>query len=114
MSENMYTMGGGNATAYALWQKQDSSVDAVVTKVNNTYNINVELIDIAENCEVIIAGHKGGRFVTFTNVPYESEEINTTLSDNIDEIRVMVWNSLSGLKPLCDAKVIPSSEFITE
>ena len=72
------------------------------------------MYNLEESCEVIVAAYKGGKFVTLTKVPYESEEINTTLSGDIDEIKVMVWNNLSELRPLCEAEVIPSSEFIIE
>lgn len=45
---------------------------------------------------------------------YDLNDVSTTLSGDIDEVKVMVWSDLSRLIPLCEAKVIPSSEFNIE
>ncbi len=103
-----------NHTLYAQWKKLIPDTDSSVTKKGSNYLINVVPIDIDDSCDVIIAGYKGGKFVTLTKAPYSSEEINATLSGDMDEIKVMLWNSLSGLMPLCEAEVIPSSAFIIE
>ena len=112
-SESLYTS-NESVKLYAQWKKLIPYTDSIVTKNGSSCYVNVVPVNIEESCEVIVAAYKGGKFVTLTKVPYESEEINTTLSGDIDEIKVMVWNSLSGLKPLCEAEVIPSSEFIIE
>lgn len=115
-----FCVSSGNGNGYSTSTRinyvvTDSIViDSKVTKSTNSYKIETILYNLEESCEVIVAAYKGGKFVTLTKVPYESEEINTTLSGDIDEIKVMVWNNLSELRPLCDAEVIPSSEFIIE
>ncbi len=84
-----------------------------ITKNAANYNCAVSVWGVDKG-EIIIAGYKGGKFVTLTKVPYESEEINTTLSGDIDEIKVMVWDALGSFKPVCEMVSIPESEFLTE
>jgi len=64
--------------------------------------------------QLIVAGYKNNCLVQIENKTYTEKTVITTLSGDIDEIKVMVWNNLSGLKPLCDVEVIPSSEWLTE
>lgn len=103
-----------NQTLYAQWEKLVPRTETVVIKRGTDYNVTVTPIDIEDNCHIIIAAYKESEFVTLSDNIYDFNEISTTLSGDIDEVKVMVWNSLSGLMPLCEAEVIPNSEFIIE
>jgi len=73
----------------------------------NVHNINSPF-------DILIVGYKENRLVTMKRVLYNEQNSPYTLEGDIDEIKVMVWSDLSTLKPLCDAEVIQSNEFITE
>ncbi|MBE7016007.1 MAG: CHAP domain-containing protein [Ruminococcaceae bacterium] len=103
-----------NQTLYARWEKLIPYITASVSKKGSDCFVNVIPVNIEDPCEIIIAGYNAGKLVTLTSTPYTGEEINTTLTGDIDEIKVMVWDSLAGMKPLCEAEVIPESEFIVE
>jgi len=64
--------------------------------------------------DILIVGYKDNRFVAMNRVPHDEQNSPYTLEGDIDEIKVMVWDGLSTLKPLCDAEEIPSSKWIIE
>jgi len=90
-----------------------TNIDIIVKNISNTYAIDINLYNITNNSTVIVAGYKNNSFITLKSIPY-SEEITTTLTGDIDEIRVMVWDNMTNQRPLCATEVIPSSEFIIE
>lgn len=101
-------------TLYAQWEVATPKIDSVVTKSGTAYTIKTTLSNISTACEIIAIGYKGGQLVSIQKkTSFELDE-PFTLSGDIDEVKVMAWNSLSGLEPQCEAEVIPESEFITE
>ena len=64
--------------------------------------------------DIFIVGYKNNKFVTMKRVPHNEQNSPYTLEGDIDEIKVMVWDGLSTLKPLCEAEEIPSSKWIVE
>lgn len=86
-------------------------IDCTVKKDGELYSINVDLINIDDSCEIFVAGYKGGKFVTANNDTYSQSVMPLTLVGDIDEIKVMVVNNLSNIKPLCKTEIIPSSEW---
>lgn len=92
--------------------------NAVVLKNNNSVRIVKKLNINYNGYSCIIALYDGRRLVKCVNKLNLNG--NTILdetilcSDKYDEIKVMNWNNLSELMPLCEAEVIPSSEFIIE
>jgi len=85
-----------------------------VYKIDNTYSIVTTGYGIKSGNEIIIAGYVDGKLIDIKSTEYNSDTITTQLVGNIDEIKVMVWNCLSTLKPLCDAELIQNKEFIIE
>ncbi|MBE7030027.1 MAG: CHAP domain-containing protein [Ruminococcaceae bacterium] len=87
---------------------QNSTSLRVVKKLNINKN----------NYSCIIALYEDGKMVNFKNKSNLNGIIildETILcSEKYDTIKIMVWDSLSTLKPLCEAEVIPSSEWIVE
>ena len=100
-----------NHTLYAQWKKIDPYVKSQVLINNGLYSVIPNVYNVEGSNTIIVAGYKDRRLIDFTQI---AQDVPTTLKGNIDEIKVMVFDSLSGLKPLCQAEVIPSSEFITE
>jgi len=87
---------------------QNSDSVRIIKKINGNSN----------NYSCIIALYQNRKLVKYLNKPNLNGTtiLDETIlcSDEYDEIKVMVWNGLSTLKPLCDAEVIPYTEFIIE
>lgn len=104
-----------NMVLYAQWEKQIPSIKSTVTKTNLEYIIETKIENISSTSyEIIIAGYKGGKFISMEKVSYNEQNSPYIIKGDIDEIKVMVWDGLSSMKPLCEAEVIPSNEFIVE
>lgn len=81
-------------------------------KVNEaSFNITSNVYNIEDGYTIIVAGYKSNRLV---DVIQTTQGVSAIINGDIDEIKVMAWNNLSELRPLCEAEVIPSSEFIIE
>ena len=92
--------------------------NAVVLKNNNSVRVTKKLNINKNNYSCIIALYEDGKMVNFKN---KSNLNGTTIldetilcSDEYDEIKIMLWDGLSTLKPLCEAEEIPSSKWIVE
>ena len=94
------TIGTENIILYAVWQR---------TVVTNTSIINNVIMVTPTNAQVsdciIIAYYMDGRMVHIDTYSYNGE---TTIpfipNDEYDTIKIMVWESLSNLKPLSDVE----------
>ena len=108
-----FCMYGSNNSSAQLFGivKEKANIKASVTKNKNNLVVSSELYNIYDNHTIIVAGYKDKKMIDMTQT---TQGVPATLSGDIDEIKVMVWNSLSNMVPLCDAEVIPSSEFILE
>lgn len=101
-------------TLYAQWEEVIPYTESTVTKSGLKLIIDTKEYNFIAPYNILIVGYKRNQFVTMKRVPHDEQNSPYTLEGDIDEIKVMVWDSLSGLKPLCDTEVIPSSEFIIE
>lgn len=90
-----------------------ANVESHVEKTDSNYIITNTLYNISEPCEIIALGYNCGTLTNVEKIKYNNENNNIELIGNIDEIRVFVWDSIGGLKPLCTPEIIPESEFIT-
>jgi len=87
---------------------------STVTKSGAKLIIDTKVHNITAPYDILIVGYKDNRFVAMNRVPHDEQNSPYTLEGDIDEIKVMVWDGLSTLKPLCDAEEIPSSKWIIE
>jgi len=111
---DMYTE-NKNLVLYAQWEKLIPYIKSTVTKSNLGYIIETKIENVSSTSyEILIAGYKGDKFVTMKKVSCSEQNLPYTLEGDIDTIKIMVWSSLSGLKPLCEAEIIPSSKFVIE
>ncbi len=99
---------------YAYWETEIPHTESTVTKSSAKLVIDTKVYNITAPYDILIVGYKDNRFVTMKRVPHDEQNSLYTLEGDIDEIKVMVWNSLSNLKPLCEAEEIPSSKWIME
>ncbi len=100
-------------TLYPRWEYSVPVISPVVITSNLTCMVKAELFGYSEECNVIVAAYRGGEFIDFRMVPYE-ENISVTFTDELDEIKIMVWSGTGNLTPVCDAIDIPRSEWIIE
>lgn len=103
-----------NLVLYAQWKSVIPHTESTVTKSGTKLIIDMNVHNINSPFDILIVGYKENRLVTMKRVLYNEQNSPYTLEGDIDEIKVMVWSDLSTLKPLCDAEVIQSNEFITE
>lgn len=98
---------------YAQWEELEPYIEALVTKNGNTCSIKTNLHNLS-GCKIFVASYKDNRLITLEMRDYTKGNEPFTVIGDVDEIKVMAFDRLSSMKPLCDAKVIPSSEWTTE
>ncbi len=91
-----------------------ATIEAIVTKTNSSYKVETALQGIATGTKIIVIGYKNGAVVDIKSRDYTQKNETFVLEGDIDEIKVMVWDSLSGLMPICEAEIIPKSEWLIE
>ncbi len=99
-----------NQTLYARWKELPPYTDSSVEKNGTSYQIQTTLYHLPQGCEIIVAGYQGTKLVSLT----PSVSGIATLAGDIDTIKVMVWENLSGLTSICEAEVILENEFLTQ
>jgi len=99
---------------YAYWKTAIPHTESTVTKSGAKLIIDTKVYNITAPYDILIVGYKNNKFVTMKRVPHNEQNSPYTLEGDIDEIKVMVWDGLSTLKPLCEAEEIPSSKWIVE
>ncbi len=94
----------------------DSLPSVPITTVKKTDNIltTETVLYHTKPCTIFIAGYKNGKLLTLKSQLYNLDKVTFTLEGNIDEIIVMVWDSLQTMNPLCDAEIITKEQFVTE
>ena len=103
-----------NLTLYAHWETAVSYTESTVTKSGAKLIIDTKVHNITAPYDIFIVGYKNNKFVTMKRIPHNEQNSPYTLEGDVNEIKVMVWDGLSTLKPLCDAEEIPSSKWIIE
>ena len=98
-----------NQTLYAQWKEIIPYTKSIVTKSGTTYTVKTELYNFTTPYEILVVGYKNKKFVSVEKRLHSEENTPYTLEGDIDEIKVMVWDSVDGMMPLCEAEVIPSS-----
>lgn len=78
----------------------------LIKEMNTQYNSACKVVGLYSNNKLIDCQVING---TDNIIDFNLKCMN----NQPDCIKVMVWDSLSGMKPLCEAEIIPSSEFIT-
>ena len=110
---DLYTS-NASVTLYAQWEKINSYTKTKVIDYNIYKLCNAEIFNIDISGSIIISSYKNGKMVSCEMRDLMDGSESFAVFGDIDEIKVMVWDGLSTMKPLCDAEVIPSSEWITQ
>jgi len=69
-----------------------------------TYTVNV--VNIENGKTVILALYDGERFVEMQSAVYTGEAVPFTTTKTYTKAKVMVWNDLTNLKPVCNIEII--------
>lgn len=103
-----------NMVLYAYWETATPYTESTVIKSGAKLIIDTKVYNITAPYDILIVGYKNNKFVTMKRVPDNEQNSPYTLEEDIDKIKVMVWDGLSTLKPLCEAEEITSDKFIIE
>lgn len=96
------------STLYAQWEKETVYTQSTVSKADNTYTVKTNVYN-ATTFEVIVAGYKGGNLVDL-QVNSCVNNSSAVLKGDIDEVKVMLWESFINMKPLSQAEIIAVTE----
>ena len=83
-----------------------------VVKNGDSHNILVKLINI-ETARIIVVGYKNNKVLSVEILNNDNIHPITLIGD-FDTFKVMAWESLSSLKPICEAETIPKSKWTIE
>ncbi|MBR2471361.1 MAG: hypothetical protein IKB55_01625 [Clostridia bacterium] len=104
------------SSSYAEFAVLDSDMytESTVVKNGNVHTVNTTIHNILQQCRLIVVGYKDGAVVDIESRYYASQSETFTLEGDIDEIRVMTWNGLLSLVPVCETEILPASEWTIE
>lgn len=102
-----------DVTLYAQWEYITPHAESTVTKVNNSLLVSTKLINITSG-KILVGGHDEGSLVSFATRDCLNENETFELNEDIDTVKVMVWDGLTSMKPLDAVEVIPQSVWMTE
>lgn len=66
----------------------------------------IKPINIANGNTVILALYNGEEFVTMQSAVYSGKDIPFTVTDDYTTAKVMVWNNLDDITPICDVEIV--------
>lgn len=69
-------------------------------------SFTIKPINIANGNTVILALYNGEEFVTMQSSVYSGTDIPFTVTDDYTTAKVMVWNNLDDIKPICDVEIV--------
>ncbi len=90
-----------------------SYTESSVAQKEKVHTVETELHNISSG-KIIVIGYKNGAVADLETRDYTQENETFVLEGDIDEIKIMVWDSLSGLVPVCEAEVITKSKWLIE
>ena len=99
-------------TLYAHWEKCET--ETIVTDYGAYKLCEITGQNIDGTCIVTIAGYRNNALVNIQKREYSENLKPFVIIDDIDEVKVMIWDSLCGMKPITQAETISSSKFIIE
>ncbi|MCC8169138.1 MAG: leucine-rich repeat domain-containing protein [Oscillospiraceae bacterium] len=88
-------------------------VSVIADDETGTNGVNISLSDVEYDSQLITVFTKDGRLtenaITDKSAGDKSKTSETT-SDSFNEVKVFIWNSIEGMKPLCEAESITIEE----
>lgn len=97
--KNLTSTNGDTVTLYAVWRKANPYTQ-IKKNAQNSYS--VELFDIDRGSIVIFATYQKDKLVEVYPKIYNGNKVSFAITKEFDTIKVMVWNNLKHLKPICE------------
>ena len=98
-------------TLYAHWEYIQPHTETQIVKNGNYYNISVSQTNL-ETAKIIVVGYKNNKVLNMEIL--NNDNLQTTFTGDFDTFKVMAWESLSTLNPLCEAETISQNKWIIE
>lgn len=101
---NSVVIGTGNTSLINSVMLYIPRIDAVVSDDGVTFTVNP--INIKNGKTIILALYNGEKFVEFKKAIFESEALTFTTDNAYTNAKIMVWESIDSLKPVCACEFI--------
>ncbi|MDO4562716.1 MAG: lectin-like protein [Clostridia bacterium] len=88
-------------------------IKSTVNQIATSYNIAVNLFNINSG-RILVAGYNDDVLVTMVALEHNEHNEPITFVGEFDTFKIMAWETMSNLKPLCDVEIITSDKFITQ
>ncbi len=112
--ENVYFVGTESEKAYSVGANNDPFKSLSTTYSKGTRStvssdrkkVTVTPVNVESGIEVIVALYKNGAFVGTQSATYTNGELSFDTNASYTDVKIMLWNELGDLKPLCEAENI--------
>ena len=84
-------------------------ISAVPSKTNSTYTLNVQVNDVAADCQLVTVLYNGEKMVNVKTTDLKKGDTAKSVAvtaDNATSCKVFIWNNLNAIHPLCEAKSV--------
>lgn len=85
-------------------------IKAEIEKSDNKYAVTINAVGVNDPCHLVVALYDKNKLVGIECINYESDSIPirtvTFVAENATNAKIFLWDSLSGMKPLCTNKNI--------
>jgi len=98
-----------NVTIYVDFVKNSTNVGTktVCVTANSGEKIFITIPDsLPEHAQIIFACYQNNRLIETQHAPNKNETVYFIVDSNFDSAKVFVWDSLSGMKPICDTEIV--------
>ena len=85
----------------------------VITDYGTYKFCKYELFNTESICTVTVSAYKSNKLVS-CEVRNSTDENTFVLLGDIDMVKIMTWDSLLNIKPICEAEIIQKSKFTAE
>ena len=110
----MWENNGYHAQKFSIVLMNEKLILSNVESGDGSISIETTIYNISLQSQIVVVGYQNNKCIEIQKRDYSGKTESFLISNNIDKIKVMLWDSLSGLKPLCSSEVIPSSEWTIE
>ncbi len=86
--------------------KKSIYTKSIVSIDQEKYIVNTQLFNIPKPFEVLVVGYNDDNMIVMKKAIVSDDMANVTLNGNINKIKVLVWENLKSLKPICVAETI--------
>ena len=89
---------------YAVWKALPSTETSIVKKSGYSL-LNVEVKNAEPGVTVVTAAYKNGRLADVQSEVFCGKNISFAVTKEFDTLKTMLWDSLSGFRPIAKAEI---------